>query len=204
DLANNDMDKGAGATPKHDNCTSIKEDAIRRNKDFLLQQPTNMAIVGGSILEVMDDLVKMNFMSFNIQGLGHKAKKGWIKELYLKHRINFVALQETKMEITDLFSIKTLWGNFTCEHAISSLVGNSGGILCVWDPNMFINDVSSFDYFLAIMGMWEGEIMVLGDLNKAQTKQERFGSMFNVHGANVFNNFIVMANLIDLPFPLGG
>ncbi|GJY75063.1 RNA-directed DNA polymerase, eukaryota [Tanacetum coccineum] len=32
-------------------------------------------------------------------------------------------------------------------------VGNSGGILCIWDPNMFIKDhVSSLDYF--VMGTW--------------------------------------------------
>nr|GEU49648.1 cysteine-rich receptor-like protein kinase [Tanacetum cinerariifolium] len=93
-------------------------------EEFNNLQSTNMAIVGGSILEVMDDLVK---------------------------------------------------GNFTFEHAISSSVGNS-----------------------------RGEIVVLGDFNEALKEQERFGSMFNVQGANVFNNFIVMANLIDLPFPLGG
>ncbi|GJZ11005.1 hypothetical protein Tco_0545764 [Tanacetum coccineum] len=35
------------------------------------------------------------------EGLGHKAKKGWIKELYLMHKINFIAIQETKMESVD-------------------------------------------------------------------------------------------------------
>ncbi|GKD33073.1 RNA-directed DNA polymerase, eukaryota [Tanacetum coccineum] len=39
--------------------------------------------------------------------------------------------------------------------AVSSSVGNSGGILCVWDPNLFIKEHVSFsDYFLAIMGTW--------------------------------------------------
>ncbi|GJS94304.1 RNA-directed DNA polymerase, eukaryota [Tanacetum coccineum] len=102
-LANNDMDKGPYATPKQGNCTLIKEHVIRRNKDSPLQQSTNMAIIGGSILEVMDDLVK------------------------------------------------------------------------------------------------EGETVILGDFNEVQTEQERFGSMFNVQGANVFNNFIAMTKLIGLP-----
>nr|GEY68408.1 RNA-directed DNA polymerase, eukaryota [Tanacetum cinerariifolium] len=57
----------------------------------------------GSILDVMDELIKMNFMSLNIQGLGNKEKKGWIQELNTKHRISFVAIQETKMEKIDLF-----------------------------------------------------------------------------------------------------
>ncbi|GKA05637.1 hypothetical protein Tco_0684757 [Tanacetum coccineum] len=41
-------------------------------------------------------------------GLGHKAKKGWIRELCSFHRFNFVAILETKMESMDLFSIKAL------------------------------------------------------------------------------------------------
>jgi hypothetical protein len=49
-----------------------------------------------------------------------------------KHRINSFSLQETKMENMDLFSIKALWGNLAFDHAVSSLVGNSGGILCVF------------------------------------------------------------------------
>nr|GEU61580.1 RNA-directed DNA polymerase, eukaryota, reverse transcriptase zinc-binding domain protein [Tanacetum cinerariifolium] len=36
---------------------------------------------------------------------------------------------------------------------MSSLDGNSGGILCVWEPSLFVKDnISASDYFLAIMG----------------------------------------------------
>ncbi|GJQ94396.1 RNA-directed DNA polymerase, eukaryota [Tanacetum coccineum] len=88
-------------------------------------------------------------------GLGHKAKKGWINELCSKHKINFLALQETKMEYVDLFTIKRCWGNLSFDHAVSSSVGNSGGIICVWDSHMFVKDhVSTSDYFLAIFGTW--------------------------------------------------
>ncbi|GKA91191.1 RNA-directed DNA polymerase, eukaryota [Tanacetum coccineum] len=171
-------------------------------------------------------------------GLGHKAKKGWIKELCSKHKINFVIIQESKMESINLFSIRALWGNLTFDHAVSAAIGNSRGILCVWDPNMFIKQhVSSSDYFLAIMGTWtptsikllvisiyapqdlskkkelwdyvcslvdrwDGEIVIMGDFNEVRTEHVRFGSIFNVRGANAFNNFISKADLIDLP--LGG
>ena len=34
-------------------------------------------------------------------------------------------------------------------------MGFSGGILCVWDPNLFIKDNSTIsDYFVAIRGTW--------------------------------------------------
>ncbi|GJV87160.1 RNA-directed DNA polymerase, eukaryota, partial [Tanacetum coccineum] len=179
DLANNVIDKGENVTPS----TSIKEQVIKSNKGSPPQRSTNMAIVGGSILEVMDDLVKVG----QTMGLRHKAKKRWIKELCLKHRINFVTLQETKMESINLFSIKALWGNFTFDHAISSSVGNSRDL---------------WGYIRSMIDRWEGETVILGDFNEVRTEQERFGSIFNVQGANMFNNFISMANLIDLP--LGG
>ncbi|GJU13397.1 RNA-directed DNA polymerase, eukaryota [Tanacetum coccineum] len=110
---------------------------------------------GGSILEVMDELIKMNFLSLNIQDLGNKAKKGWIQELNTKHSVNFVALQETKMNIMDLFSIKALWGNLSFDYAFSPSIGYSGGILCIWDPSLFVKDNSMVsDSFLAISGTW--------------------------------------------------
>ncbi|GKA39604.1 RNA-directed DNA polymerase, eukaryota [Tanacetum coccineum] len=109
----------------------------------------------GSILEVMDELIKMNFLSLNIQGLGNKAKKGWIQELNTKHRVDFVALQEIKMKKMNLFSIKALWGILSFDYAFSPSIGYSGGILCVWDPRLFFKDNSTIsDSFLAISGTW--------------------------------------------------
>ncbi|GJW43640.1 RNA-directed DNA polymerase, eukaryota [Tanacetum coccineum] len=62
---------------------------------------------------------------------------------------------ETKMELVDLFSIRACWGNLTFDYVFSPSVGNSGGILCVWDSNMFHKENSSVsDYFVAIMGKW--------------------------------------------------
>ncbi|GJW55867.1 RNA-directed DNA polymerase, eukaryota [Tanacetum coccineum] len=149
-----------------------------------------------------------------------------------------MALQETKMEHVELFTIKRCWGNFSFDHAVSSSVGNSGGIICVWDPHMFVKEhVSTSDYFLAIFGTWtptaskllvisvyapqdmsekrdlwdylcsminrwDGETVVMGDFNEVRTEQERFGSSFNILGANVFNKFISSAGLVDIP--LGG
>ncbi|GJT01969.1 RNA-directed DNA polymerase, eukaryota [Tanacetum coccineum] len=113
--------------------------------------------VGGSILDLMDELVNVGqTMGYNMEGcLGNKAKMRWINELCHKHKINFVTLQETKAENIDLCSIKELWGNLFFDHVVGSSVGCSGGIVCVWDPNMFVKDhVSKSDYFVALMGTW--------------------------------------------------
>ncbi|GJX78048.1 RNA-directed DNA polymerase, eukaryota [Tanacetum coccineum] len=104
---------------------------------------------------VMEDALLQLRSNPVVHCLGNKAKKGWIQELNTKHRVNFVALQETKMEKMDLFSIKALWGNLSFDYAFSPSIGYSGGILCVWDPRLFVKDNSTVsDSFLAISGTW--------------------------------------------------
>ncbi|GKA28019.1 RNA-directed DNA polymerase, eukaryota, reverse transcriptase zinc-binding domain protein [Tanacetum coccineum] len=103
------------------------------------------------------------------------------------------------MEKMEIFSVKMCWGNFAFDYVHSDSVGNSGGILCVWDPSSYRKkDVTVSDYFIMI----RGEVIIMGDFNEVRCKSERFGSNFNVQGANVFNSFIVNAGLEEIP--LGG
>ncbi|GJW52519.1 RNA-directed DNA polymerase, eukaryota [Tanacetum coccineum] len=149
---------GNASQPKPNPTTSgNKEKASSVNDKFQ---------ASGSILEVMDELIKVGqTMGYNMDGcLGNKAKKGWIQELNTKHRVNFVALQETKMEKMDLFSIKALWGNLSFDYAFSPSIGYSGGILCVWDPRLFVKDNSTVsDSFLAISGDFIHHLIALGN-----------------------------------------
>ncbi|GJX27403.1 RNA-directed DNA polymerase, eukaryota, reverse transcriptase zinc-binding domain protein [Tanacetum coccineum] len=84
---------------------------------------------GGSILNLMDELVKAGqVMGYKMDGcLAQKAKKDWVKELCVKNKVNFMALQETKMENTELFSVKMCWGNFAFDYVHSDSVSNSRG-----------------------------------------------------------------------------
>ncbi|GJR52782.1 RNA-directed DNA polymerase, eukaryota [Tanacetum coccineum] len=102
---------------------------------------------GGSFLNLMEEVVKV--------GLAQKAKKDWVRELCVKNKVNFLAIQETKKEKIDLFNVRRCWGNCTFDHLHSNSVGNSGGILCVWDPNAFRkSNYTISDYFVIIRGVW--------------------------------------------------
>lgn len=79
----------------------------------------------------------MNCLSLNAQGLGSKAKKDWIRELNNVHKVSFLTIQETKMEFISAMDVKVLWGNYNFEYIFSESLGNSGGILCAWDTNLF-------------------------------------------------------------------
>nr|GFC19215.1 RNA-directed DNA polymerase, eukaryota [Tanacetum cinerariifolium] len=114
-------------------------------------------------------------------------------------------------------------------------VGNSGGIMCVWDPNMFKKTNSTvsdylvmvrgdwmpngkklliisvyapqelsekkmlWDYLSLMMSKWEGEVVIMGDFNEVRNKSERFETLFNRHGTDVFNRFISNAGLKEVP-----
>ncbi|GJU72271.1 RNA-directed DNA polymerase, eukaryota [Tanacetum coccineum] len=195
---------------------------------------------GGSILSLLDELVKVGqVMGYNMDGcLAQKAKKDWVKELCVRNKVNFLALQETKMENMDLICVKTCWGNLAFDYVHSDSVGNSGGILCVWDPNSFCKSNATIsDYFVMVRGVWrltgqdllmiavyaphdfkdkqllwdyltreigkwKGEVVIMGDFNEVRYKSDRFGSVFNVQGANMFNSFITNAGLVEVS--LGG
>ncbi|GJR09737.1 RNA-directed DNA polymerase, eukaryota, reverse transcriptase zinc-binding domain protein [Tanacetum coccineum] len=59
------------------------------------------------------------------------------------------------MEKMEIFSVKMCWGNFAFDYVHSDSVGNSGGILCVWDPSSYRKkDVTMSDYFIMIRGVW--------------------------------------------------
>ncbi|GJZ90220.1 hypothetical protein Tco_0662147 [Tanacetum coccineum] len=65
--------------------------------------------VGGSILEVIDELIKMNFLSLNIQGLGNKAKKGWIQERCGGISLLIMLLVPPLVTLVKLTERKMLW-----------------------------------------------------------------------------------------------
>ncbi|GJT14950.1 RNA-directed DNA polymerase, eukaryota [Tanacetum coccineum] len=119
-------------------------------------------------------------------GLAQKAKKDWVNEICVNNKVNFLSLQETKMKSIEIFCIKSCWGNYTLDYVYSASVGNSGGILCVWDPKMFkkLNATVS-DYFVMVRGDWVSndkklliisvvEVVVKGDFKELRNKDERF------------------------------
>ncbi|GJS59377.1 RNA-directed DNA polymerase, eukaryota [Tanacetum coccineum] len=72
--------------------------------------------------------------------------------------------------------------------------------------SVFIKDNATIsNSFLAIRGTWIPSsielliIYVYALMSKVRSEQERFGTTFNLHGANAFNNLITMTGLVDLP-----
>nr|GEV39733.1 hypothetical protein [Tanacetum cinerariifolium] len=53
-------------------------------------------------------------------------------------------------------------------------------------------------YLMSLITNWNGESLIMGDFNEVRCIEERWGSVFNVHGANAFNSFISNSGLNDI------
>ncbi|GJS71415.1 RNA-directed DNA polymerase, eukaryota, reverse transcriptase zinc-binding domain protein [Tanacetum coccineum] len=153
---------------------------------------------GGSILSVMEEIVKVGItMGYNMDGcLAQKAKKDWVKELCNKNKVSFVGLQETKMESIDLLSVRLCWGNVNFDYVHSDFIGNSGGILCIWDPNSFRKDnVTVSDYFVIVRGVWikSGiDILIIVVYTPHDVKDKRLLWDYLSHVSNQWAGEVVM------------
>ncbi|GKB35851.1 RNA-directed DNA polymerase, eukaryota [Tanacetum coccineum] len=59
------------------------------------------------------------------------------------------------MEKVPHMDVKFMWGNSNYDYVFSESVGNSGGILCIWEESIFRkNYVTISDSFVAIYGTW--------------------------------------------------
>nr|GEW08396.1 RNA-directed DNA polymerase, eukaryota [Tanacetum cinerariifolium] len=59
-----------------------------------------------------------------------------------------------------------------------------------------------WDYLCFTICNWDGDVVTMGDFNEVRDSIERYGSVFNKHGAKLFNDFIAKAGLTEVP--LGG
>ncbi|KAL8557651.1 hypothetical protein ACS0TY_004930 [Phlomoides rotata] len=79
----------------------------------------------------------MKILSYNVRGLGKKAKRREVRDIIKKQKIELCCIQETKLEEITKFRCMGLWGNSNFDWAFSESVGRSGGILSMWDEDVF-------------------------------------------------------------------
>nr|GFC84013.1 RNA-directed DNA polymerase, eukaryota [Tanacetum cinerariifolium] len=67
---------------------------------------------------------------------------------------NKIDIQRTRGSLLTVME-ELIKGNYAFEYVYSPEVGNSGGILCVWEKSAFKkNNSTIFDYFVMIGGSW--------------------------------------------------
>ncbi|XP_071699441.1 uncharacterized protein [Rutidosis leptorrhynchoides] len=139
----------------------------------------------------------MNFMSINIGGgVLFRSKQKWISKLCLDHAITILGVQETKLSVPNHAAFKALWGNFQFKFACSGATGASGGIVTMWDPNIYTsNRVISLDNILIVEGQFSNcstrcfIINIYAPQSRAK-KKRLWDYITSFMGANVGNYII--------------
>nr|GEZ53467.1 RNA-directed DNA polymerase, eukaryota, reverse transcriptase zinc-binding domain protein [Tanacetum cinerariifolium] len=75
-------------------------------------------------------------------------------------------------------------------------------IISVYAPQDLSRKKMLWHYLLFVIGNWDSEVVIMGDFNEVRDISKRFGLIFNKHGAEAFNSFIVNAGLVEVS--LGG
>ncbi|GKV07574.1 hypothetical protein SLEP1_g19328 [Rubroshorea leprosula] len=94
--------------------------------------------------------------------LGRVGKKRQIRDIVRKEKVEFLALQEIKMEKVDRNVCRRLWGIDDHKWIMKPSEGLSGGLLCIWSSKVFkMKKVLEGRNYIGVFGLWgEKEIPV--------------------------------------------
>ncbi|XP_071727741.1 uncharacterized protein [Rutidosis leptorrhynchoides] len=109
---------------------------------------------------------RMCTISLNIRGIGQMGKISWLQRICNKEKPTILGLQETKCGQTRDNTIESFWGNSDFKFVQKDSVGASGGILTIWDTNIFsFTYAIEGEFFLAICGTWAGHDSEIAFIN---------------------------------------
>lgn len=79
----------------------------------------------------------MNILSYNVRGLGGSQKRKELMGIIRKEKIDFICIQETKMEMINSEICRQFWGNEDFDWAFMGARGASGGSLMFVEKILF-------------------------------------------------------------------
>nr|GEX78562.1 zinc finger, CCHC-type [Tanacetum cinerariifolium] len=71
-------------------------------------------------------------------------------------------------------------------------------IVVVYAPLDYRDKRILWDYLSHVSNQWNGDVVMMGDFNEVRHKSDRFESVFNAHGVDIFNSFINKAGLEEI------
>ncbi|XP_071709031.1 uncharacterized protein [Rutidosis leptorrhynchoides] len=124
-------------------------------------------------------LFNMKILSINIRGFKVGGKVGWFKSLLFSANPIVSAIQETKSHGVNDTWVENLWGSVNVGYVEKQVVGRSGGLLLIWDSNVFVVDEAVVDeFFIAVKGKitsYDTEIVVVNVYGPhSDNKKKRF------------------------------
>ncbi|XP_028105225.1 uncharacterized protein LOC114304243 [Camellia sinensis] len=95
----------------------------------------------------------MKILSWNVRGLRRPEKRRKIRKLLYDRAVDLVLLQETKQSSITTLLVKSLWPRGKLEFMTVDAAGLSGGLICIWDPEVFhLSDCCCSRNFILLSG----------------------------------------------------
>ncbi|GJZ23146.1 copia protein [Tanacetum coccineum] len=165
-------------------------------------EEANVIFSGGSILSLLDELVKVGqVMGYNMDVYkSNMAEVFYYKERRKGNWVGILCVVGPKIFCKSKLTLFRLlrYGS----RCVASNIWLVLLMIAVYALHDFKDKQLLWDYLTREIGKWKGEVVIMGDFNEVRYKSDRFGSVFNVQGANMFNSFITNAGLVEVS--LGG
>nr|GEW05493.1 RNA-directed DNA polymerase, eukaryota, reverse transcriptase zinc-binding domain protein [Tanacetum cinerariifolium] len=156
---------------------------------------------GGSILHLIDDLVKVGeTMGYDMKGcmknmeeiIELQGANDCIDEFFVVEYPRPRPKGRKRLGQGDLHYFVMVRGDWMPN-------GKKPLIISVYAPQGLSEKKMLWDYVSLVMSKWQGEVVIMGDFNEVRNKSKKFGTLFNRHSTNVFNRFISNARLEEVP-----
>ncbi|GKU93948.1 hypothetical protein SLEP1_g7497 [Rubroshorea leprosula] len=119
--------------------------------------------------EVLQKIEEMEKRDYRIKGDMAKSDTGGakkIREIVLKEKVDFIAIQETKLVTVDRKICRIIWGTDDFDWVAKPSVGRSGGLLCIWNAKVLKKmEVIEGNNFIGISALWGEERISVYILN---------------------------------------
>ncbi|GKB12276.1 RNA-directed DNA polymerase, eukaryota, reverse transcriptase zinc-binding domain protein [Tanacetum coccineum] len=146
--------------------------------DFQKPNQGNISVSeNGEEREVSDDLNSGSKNNWSMKDGTESVVSGHFKKVESPRTGgSILILMDELIKSIELFDIKRCWGNSAFYYVHSDSVGNSGGILCVWDTNSLMKlNATLSDYFVMIRGNWvtNGKLLLIISVYAPQELTEK-------------------------------
>nr|GEX88435.1 RNA-directed DNA polymerase, eukaryota [Tanacetum cinerariifolium] len=179
------------------NVMNNSHDASKGDSGFI--DGSNVVRTGGSVLEVMEDLIRVGkAMGFMMDGCEKDLEK-------------IIGSQGDGEANGYSGGIICVWESTVFKKENATILDNFVAVYGTWLPTnskiLFVVVYAPqwltcrrllWDYVSTLIDRWNGEVVVLGDFNEVRVKEERRGSCFNPTNARAFDQFITSSGLVDV------
>nr|GEX13621.1 RNA-directed DNA polymerase, eukaryota [Tanacetum cinerariifolium] len=164
------------------------------SKEGELKYPPGFTIMEATVNEVQEKEMEVTT---------EETKKGRIKELCVKNRVNFISLQGTKMECIELVIINKLLGNTSYDYEFSSSLEDTWMHLNIEDSNGMIKLKKKLQALKIIIKEWlkNGKKCSYKKKSSIQSKLSDFDKILDEGGSNeaiINDRSILLKELQDI------